>query len=166
MIRQLATCRWVTEHHNVVITGATGVGKTYVACALAHRAIRDGYRALYWRASRLFDELALAHADGTYARLLKNSAGAAVLVIDDWGLSRINEVARRDLSEIMEDRHEVRSTIITSQLPVAKWHDHIGDPTIADPICDRLVHCAHRLELKGPSRRKEKAKKARRRNKK
>lgn len=157
VVKQLATCRWVAEHHNVVITGATGVGKTYIACALTHRAIRDGHRALYWRASRLFDELALAHADGTYARLLKKIARADVLVVDDWGLSRIGEAARRDLSEIMEDRHEARSTIITSQLPVAKWHDHIGDPTIADAICDRLVHCAHRLELKGPSRRKEKA---------
>lgn len=151
----------MAEHHNVVITGATGVGKTYIACALTQRAIRSGYRAIYRRASRLFDELALARADGTYSRLLNRIARADVLVIDDWGLVRIDEAARRDLSEIMEDRHEVRSTIITSQLPVAKWHDHIGDPTIADAICDRLVHCAHRLELKGPSRRKEKARRAR-----
>lgn len=161
VIRQLATCRWVAEHHNVVITGATGVGKTYIACALTQRAIRNGYRAIYRRASRLFDELALARADGTYSRLLNRIARADVLVIDDWGLVRFGEAARRDLSEIMEDRHEIKSTIITSQLPVAKWHDHIGDPTIADAICDRLIHCAHRLELKGPSRRKEKAERAR-----
>lgn len=159
VIRQLGKCRWVAEHHNVVITGATGVGKTYLACALAQQAIRNGYRAFYRRASRLFDELALARADGTYPRLLKKIARADVLVIDDWALVRVGEAERRDLSEIMEDRHELRSTIVTSQLPVAKWHDHIGDPTIADAICDRLVHCAHRLELKGPSRRKEKARK-------
>jgi len=159
VIRQLATCRWVAEHHNVVITGATGVGKTYLACALAQQAVRNGYRAFYRRASRLFDELALARADGSYPRLLKKIARADVLVIDDWALVRVGEAERRDLSEIMEDRHELRSTIVTSQLPVAKWHDHIGDPTIADAICDRLVHCAHRLDLKGPSRRKEKAEK-------
>jgi len=157
VIRQLATCRWVAEHHNVVITGATGVGKTYLACALAQQAVRKGYRAFYRRASRLFDELALARADGSYPRLLKKIARADVLVIDDWALVRVGEAERRDLSEIMEDRHELRSTIVTSQLPVAKWHDHIGDPTIADAICDRLVHCAHRLDLKGPSRRKENA---------
>ena len=155
VIRQLATCRWVDEHHNVVITGATGVGKTYVACALAQQAIRKGYRALYRRASRLFDELALARADGSYAKLLRKIARTDVLVIDDWALTRIGEPERRDLSEVMEDRHDLKSTIITSQLPVKKWHDHIGDPTIADAICDRLVHNAHRIDLKGPSRRKK-----------
>lgn len=155
VIKQLATCRWIEEHQNVVITGATGVGKTYIACALAHHACRRGYRALYRRASRLFDELALARADGTYARVLAKIARADVLVLDDWGLARVGEAERRDLSEVMEDRHGLKSTIMTSQIPVSKWHDHIGDPTVADAICDRLVHNAHRLVLKGPSRRKE-----------
>jgi DNA replication protein DnaC len=156
VILQLATCRWIDEHHNVVLTGATGVGKTYIACALAHQAIRRGYRALYRRASRLFDELALARADGSYAKVLRKIARADVLVLDDWALVQIGEAERRDLSEVMEDRHGLKSTIITSQFPVAKWHDHIGDPTIADAICDRLVHNAHRIDLKGPSRRKTK----------
>ncbi len=153
-IRTLATCRWIEEHHNVVILGATGVGKTFVACALAQQACRKGYRALYRRASRLFDELTLARADGTYPRLLARIARIDVLVIDDWGLVAIGEAERRDLLEIIEDRHGARSTILTSQLPVAQWHDHVGDPTVADAICDRLLHNAHRIVLHGPSRRR------------
>ena len=154
-IRQLATCRWVYEHHNILITGATGTGKTFVACALAHKACRSGHRALYRRASRLFDELTLARADGTYARVLQRLARIDVLVVDDWALAAVQEQERQDLLEILEDRHGARSTIVTSQLPVPKWHAHIGAPTLADAICDRLLHNAHRLVLKGPSRRKE-----------
>jgi DNA replication protein DnaC len=154
-IRQLASGRWVQEHHNILITGATGTGKTFVACALAQKACRSGHRALYRRASRLFDELTLARADGTYARVLQRVARIDVLVIDDWGLAAVQEQERQDLLEILEDRHGMRSTIVTSQLPVQKWHAHIGDPTLADAICDRLLHNAHRLVLKGPSRRKE-----------
>jgi DNA replication protein DnaC len=154
-IRSLATCRWIEEHHNVIVTGMTGVGKTFIACALAQQACRKGYRALYRRASRLFDELALAQADGSYARLLARIARSDVFVLDDLGLVPIREPERRHLLEIMDDRHGSRSTIVTSQLPVEKWHDHIGDPTIADAVCDRLLHNAHRLALKGPSRRKE-----------
>jgi DNA replication protein DnaC len=154
-IRTLATCRWIEEHHNVIVTGATGVGKTFIACALAQQACRKGYRALYRRASRLFDELALAQADGSYARLLARIARTDVFVLDDLGLVPIREPERRHLLEIMDDRHGSRSTIVTSQLPVEKWHDYIGDPTIADAVCDRLLHNAHRLALKGPSRRKE-----------
>jgi DNA replication protein DnaC len=154
-IRQLATCRWVTEHQNVVITGMTGTGKTYVACALAEQACRKGYRAVYRRATRLNDELTLARADGTYALVLARFARADVLVIDDWGLAPPKDQERRDLLEIVEDRYDARSTIITSQIPPTKWHDHIGDPTVADAVCDRLLHNAHRLVLKGPSRRKE-----------
>ena len=154
-IRSLATCRWIEEHHNVIVTGATGVGKTFIACALAQQACRKGYRALYRRASRLFDELALAQADGSYARLLARIARTDVFVLDDLGLVPIREPERRHLLEIMDDRHGSRSTIVTSQLPVEKWHDYIGDPTIADAVCDRLLHNAHRLALKGPSRRKE-----------
>ena len=156
-VRQLATGRWIEAHHNVVITGATGVGKTYLACALAQQACRHGYRALYRRAPRIFDELTLARADGSYARLLARFAKIDVLVLDDWGLAPVKDVERRDLLEIMEDRHGLRSTIWTSQIPVPQWHDHVGDPTIADAICDRLLHNAHRIVLQGPSRRKVKA---------
>ena len=159
LMRQLATGRWIEAHHNVVITGATGVGKTYIACALAQQACRRGYRVLYRRAPRLFDELTLARADGTYAKLLARFARTDVLVLDDWGLAPVQDVERRDLLEIMEDRHGLRSTIWTSQLPVAKWHDHLGAPTVADAICDRLLHNAHRIVLQGPSRRKQEAKK-------
>ena len=158
VVRQLASGSWIENHHNVVITGATGVGKTYLACALAQQACRLGYRVLYRRAPRLFDELTLARADGTYTRLLARFARMDVLVLDDWGLAPVKEIERRDLLEIMEDRHGLRSTIWTSQIPVAQWHDHVGDPTIADAICDRLLHNAHRIVLKGPSRRKEKIK--------
>lgn len=154
-VMQLATCRWVTEHQNVVLTGATGTGKTYLACALAHQACRKGHRVLYRRATRLFDELTLAHADGTYPRLLAKLARVDLLVLDDWGLAPLKEQERRDLLEVLEDRYGQRSTLMTSQLPPAKWHDHLGDPTVADAICDRLLHNAHRLALKGPSRRKE-----------
>jgi len=155
VIRQLATCRWIEEHHNVILVGATGTGKSFVACALAHQACRKGYRAGYRRASRLFHELALARADGTYVRLLSKLARLDVLLIDDWGLAPIQDAERRDLLEILEDRYGVRSTIITSQLPPAQWHDYLADETLADAICDRLLHNAHRLVLKGPSRRKE-----------
>jgi DNA replication protein DnaC len=152
---QLATCRWITEHQNVAISGATGTGKTYVACALAQQACRKGFRVYYRRTPRLFDELALAHADGTYPRLLTRFARIDLLVLDDWGLAPLKDQERRDLLEVLEDRYGQRSTLITSQLPPAKWHDHLGDPTIADAICDRLLHNSHRIALKGPSRRKE-----------
>ncbi len=156
LLRQLAAGRWIEAHQNVVITGATGVGKTYLACALAQQACRLGYRVLYRRAPRLFDELTLARADGSYPRLLARFARTDVLVLDDWGLVPVQDMERRDLLEIMEDRHGLRSTIWTSQIPVAQWHDQVGDPTIADAICDRLLHNAHRIVLQGPSRRKVK----------
>jgi DNA replication protein DnaC len=154
-VRELAGCAWVAQHHNIVITGPTGVGKTYLACALAQQACRRSYRALYRRVPRLFDELTLARADGTYPRLLARLARIDVLVLDDWGLAPLADVERRDLLEIIEDRHGHRSTVVISQIPVAKWHDHLGDPTIADALCDRLLHNAHPLVLQGPSRRKE-----------
>lgn len=155
LVRQLANCRWVPDNQNIIITGKTGTGKTFIACALAQAAIRKGHRAVYRRAPRLFEELALAHADGSFPALLKRLAKVDVLVIDDWGLAPPKDSERRDLLELLEDRYGARATIITSQLETKVWHDHIADPTIADAICDRVLHRAHRLVLKGPSRRKE-----------
>ena len=154
-LRQLATGRWIAEHHNVAITGPTGTGKTFIACALGHQACRTGYRVLYRRVPRLFEELTLAHADGSYTRLLARFARANVLVLDDWGLAPLSDSDRRDLLEICEDRYGMRSTILTSQLPIEHWHDHLGEATVADAICDRLLHNAHRIVLTGPSWRKE-----------
>ena len=158
-IRQLANCRWIDEHANVILTGPTGVGKTYVACALAQQACRRGYKALYRRVPRLFDEVTLARADGSYPKLLKRVARTHVLVLDDWGLAPLNATKRHDLLEILEDREGLCSTVVTSQLPHDKWHDHIGDPTVADAIMDRVLHNAYKLKLAGPSRRKDKASK-------
>jgi DNA replication protein DnaC len=156
VVRQLATCRWVQEHQNVTVTGATGVGKTYVACALAQHACRRGYSAIYRRASRLFDELTMARADGSYARLLGKLARTDILVIDDWGLTPSRDTERQDLLEILEDRYGSRSTIMSSQIPRDKWHDYLGDATVADAILDRIIHNAHKVVLNGPSRRKGK----------
>jgi DNA replication protein DnaC len=157
VVRQLSSCRWVQEHQAVLVTGAAGTGKTYFACALAQQACRRGFRALYRRASRLFDELRLARADGTYPRLLARIAKVHVLVIDDFALNPVTDAERRDFLEILEDRYGLAATIVTSQLPPAQWHDYLSDPTLADAICDRLLHHAHRVVLKGPSRRKEPA---------
>ncbi len=156
VVRQLASCKWVQEHQTVLVTGATGTGKTYVACALAQQACRKGMRAVYRRAPRFFDELRLARADGSYPRLLARIAKIDVLVLDDFAIAPVSDAERRDLLEVLEDRYGARSTIITSQLPCERWHDYLGDPTLADAICDRVLHGAHKLALKGPSRRKEK----------
>jgi DNA replication protein DnaC len=156
VVRQLATCRWVQEHQTVIVTGPTGTGKSYLSCALAHQACRKGHRVFYRRVPRLFDELRLARADGTYPRLLARIAKVDVLVLDDFAIGPLTEDARRDLLEILEDRYNLRATIITSQLKHERWHDFLADPTVADAICDRVLHGAHKIALAGPSRRKPK----------
>jgi DNA replication protein DnaC len=156
LIRQLATGRWISEHRNILITGATGTGKSYLASALGQHACRHGHRALYRRVPRFFQELALARADGSYATVLARLARVDVLILDDWGLAAVTDIQRLDLLEVMEDRDATRSTIITSQVPRDQWHAYLGDPTIADAVLDRLVHNAFPIALKGPSRRKDK----------
>lgn len=149
---------WVGTHENVFVLGPTGVGKSFVACALAQKACRDGYSALYTRAQSLFRDLAMARADGSLRSLLARLSRIDVLVIDDWAMSSLSEPERRDFWEICGDRYQVRSTILTSQLPVSRWHEQIGDPTLADGILDRLVHNAHRIEMRGDSMRKNRGK--------
>ena len=146
---------WVRQHQNVFLIGPTGIGKSFLACALAEKACRDGFTAWYTRAAQLFRNLALARADGSLRSLLAQLARLDVLVVDDWAMAPLADTERRDFLEIAEDRYQVRSTILTSQLPVAKWHEQIGDPTLADSILDRLVHNAHRIELRGESMRQK-----------
>lgn len=154
LILSLAACTWIAKGVNVLICGPTGVGKSYLACALAHKACLEGYTALYLRLPRLFEELRLAKADGRYGKLMLGYAKTDLLVLDDWGLTPMTDPQRRDLLELMEDRYGQKSTIITSQLPVTAWHEAIGDPTMADAILDRIVHNAYKLEMKGESMRK------------
>lgn len=146
---------WVKAYQNVLVCGPTGVGKTFLACALANQACRQGHSVLYVRLPRLLPALALGRHDGSYAKTLAQMARTDVLVIDDWGLAPLTDESRRDLLEIVDDRHGCRSTVITSQLPVPHWHAAIGDPTLADAILDRLVHQAHCLNLDGESLRKK-----------
>lgn len=154
VLHRLSTCSWVQKHQNVLICGPTGIGKTFLLCALAQKACREGYAVIYHRVSRLVDALRIARADGSLSKLLAQLAKADVLALDDWGLSPLDERARYDLMEVFEDRYGSRSTIIASQVSIDAWHAYIGDPTLADAIMDRLVHNAHRLDLSGPSMRR------------
>lgn len=158
VIRALAQeSAWVRNHEHIFVLGPTGVGKSFVASALAQKACRDGYSALYLRAAALFRDLAMARADGSLRLLLARFSRIDVLVIEDWAMAPLSEPERRDFWEICEDRYQTRSLILTSQLPVARWHEQIGDPTVADGILDRLVHNAHRIEMRGDSMRKKRA---------
>lgn len=158
LILKLADCDWVTAHLNVLITGPTGVGKTWLACALAHKACREGYSALYARIPRLLQELDVGRADGRYAKIMRQLGKTEVLVLDDWGLATLTDQHRRDLLEILDDRYNLRATLITSQLPVTSWHEAVGDPTLADAILDRVVHNAYKINLTGNSMRKQRGK--------
>jgi DNA replication protein DnaC len=155
LVMQLASGQWIKEANNLLIIGPTGVGKTYLACALAHKACQLDYSTLYFRLPRLLQQLDIAKGDGRYGKLLKNFAKTNLLVIDDWGLKKLLKEQSHDLLEIFEDRHRLQSTLITSQLPVDHWHEIIGNPTLADAILDRLVHNSYRINLKGESMRKK-----------
>jgi DNA replication protein DnaC len=156
VIRALAQkSGWVEQHENIFVLGPTGVGKSFMACALAQKACRDGYSALYVRAPALFRDLAIARADGSLRSVFARFGRIDVLVIDDWAMAPLAETERRDFWEICEDRYQTRSMVLTSQLPVARWHEQIGDATAADGILDRLVHNAHRIEMRGDSMRKK-----------
>jgi len=155
VILSLSSCDWIKKHHNLIITGPTGAGKTFLACALANKACRDGYRTFYIRAPKFYYQVALAKADGSYTKLMKKLLKTHLLLIDDFGLAPLTDSERRELLEVIEDRHGHASTIMTSQLPIEHWHESIGDPTLADAILDRLIHNAHRINLKGGSMRKK-----------
>ena len=159
VVLALGTCGWIRDHHSVIVIGPTGVGKSYLACAFAERACRSGFSALYVRAPRLIHDLAVARGDGSYGRLLTRLAKTELLAIDDWLLNPLKDSERRDLIEVIEDRAERASTLVATQLPVASWHEAIGEATLADAICDRLIHGAHKLELSGPSMRGRAARK-------
>ena len=151
----LAGCDWIRKHHGLLVTGPAGVGKSWLACALGHKACREDFSVAYHRVPRLFATLALARGDGRYGRILKSLAKTDLLILDDWGPEKLNDDQRRDLLEIIEDRSERRSTIVTSQAPVDRWWEIIANPTLADAILDRLVHNAYRIDLTGESMRKQ-----------
>jgi len=157
LVLRLSDCQWIKDHNNLIITGSTGVGKSFLACAFAEKACREGFNALYIRMTKLFEDLSLAKGDGRYLKLLTTIAKTDLLVLDDYGLIPLNQEQRHDFLEILEDRHNLKSTLVTSQLPIEHWHEQIGDPTLADAILDRLVHSAHKIKLTGESMRKKTA---------
>jgi DNA replication protein DnaC len=157
LFQKLAQGNWIKEQQNLIIVGPSGVGKSWLACALGHRACRDNLSVLYQRIPRLFSDLALARGDGRYARLMRALGGVKLLILDDWGLEPLTAEQRHDMLEIVEDRYGRGATLVTSQIPVDRWHDLIGDPTLADAILDRVVHNAHRIQLRGESMRRKKA---------
>ena len=154
---KLASCDWVREHHHCLLTGPCGVGKSWLACALGYKACRDNLSVLYQRVPRLFAALALARGDGRYAKLMRQLGRVDLLILDDWGPEPLLAEQQRDLLEIVEDRYNAGSLIITSQLPIARWYEMVGNPTLADAILDRIVHGAYRIELSGESLRKQRA---------
>jgi DNA replication protein DnaC len=157
LMLSLASCDWIKKANNILITGATGTGKSYLACALAHKACLEGRTARYMRLPRLMEAITIARADGSYGKLMLDLARTDLIILDDWGLAAMTKPQRHDLLEILEDRHGLKSTLVTSQLPVEAWHEYIGDPTLADAILDRLVHSAYKINLKGESMRKKNA---------
>lgn len=159
LMRSLTSSEWVRQKQNILLLGPTGIGKSWLGCALAHKACRDGFSVLHKRTTELFRELAVAHVDGSIGRLLLKLSRIDVLLLDDFAMAPLKESERRDFLEICDDRYERRSLILTSQMPVAHWHEQIGDPTVADSILDRLVHNAYRIELNGESIRKKRGRK-------
>ncbi len=157
LIQSLGTCQWIREHLNLLIDGATGSGKTFIASAFANKACREGFKVLCFRAPRLFEDIALAHGDGRYPKLMNTIAKAHLIVIDDWGLSKMTDSQQRDFLEILEDRHNIHATLIASQIPSTQWHELMDNPTVADAILDRLIHNAYKINLKGESMRKKKS---------
>lgn len=155
VIRNLASCQWIRDRTSVLVTGPTGVGKTFITCALANAACRQGFRTRYYRVQRLLADITAAKADGSYRRLLRSLAKTNVLVLDDWGLAPLSAAEARDILEVIDDRSQVNSTVVASQIPVDHWHGTIGDPSVADAILDRLVHTAYRINLRGESMRKQ-----------
>ena len=154
VVMSLSANQWIHDHQNILITGPTGVGKSYLACALGHKACRDGHMVLYQRLPRLLHDLAISRHDGRYKKLMAALLRTDLLVLDDFGIVPVTQEGLRDMLEILEDRYDRRSTIVTSQVPVKRWHEALADPTMADAILDRLVHNAHKIELKGESMRK------------
>lgn len=157
LVRELSHCQWLEQHKNIILDGPTGTGKSYLACALGRQACQIGYKTRYYRVTRLVETLRLSHADGSYSKLLEQWSKVDLLILDDWGIDQLDRQARRDLLEVMDDRCGRHSTIVTSQLPIEQWHQFIGDDTIADAVCDRIIHNAYLINITGDNMRKKTA---------